>query len=68
MEKNKRPPKRKLEVKDYPEFMTKRFADFETYRNNTLQKWHDKTKLTGKIGKVRLIAIGFPQNLSEYFV
>lgn len=51
MEKNKRPPKRKLEVKDYPEFMTKRFADFETYRNNTLQKWHDKTKLTGKIGK-----------------
>ncbi|XP_069827579.1 protein AATF [Dendropsophus ebraccatus] len=51
MEKNIRPLKRKLEVKDYPEFMEKRFADFRTYRNNTLQKWHDKTKLTGKIGK-----------------
>ncbi|XP_056413519.1 protein AATF [Hyla sarda] len=51
LEKNNRPPKRKLEVKDYPEFMTKRFAGFRTYRNNTLQKWHDKTKLTGKIGK-----------------
>ncbi|XP_040280127.1 protein AATF [Bufo bufo] len=51
MKKNKCPPKRRLEVKDYPEFMAKRFADFQTYRNNTLQKWHDKTKLTGKISK-----------------
>ncbi|KAG8588868.1 hypothetical protein GDO81_006132 [Engystomops pustulosus] len=51
MEKNRRPPKRKLEVKDYPGFMEKRFADFQTFRNNTLQKWHDKTKLTGKMGK-----------------
>ncbi|XP_071993252.1 protein AATF [Engystomops pustulosus] len=51
MEKNRRPPKRKLEVKDYPGFMDKRFADFQTFRNNTLQKWHDKTKLTGKMGK-----------------
>ncbi|XP_073398663.1 protein AATF [Dendrobates tinctorius] len=51
MEKNARPPKRKLEVKDYPEFMAKRFADFQAYRNNTLQKWHDKTKLSGKINK-----------------
>ncbi|KAH1178755.1 protein AATF [Mauremys mutica] len=48
----KGPPKRKLEVEDYPEFMAKRFADFRTYRNNTLQKWHDKTKLaSGKLGK-----------------
>ncbi|KAM4701747.1 protein AATF [Discoglossus pictus] len=47
----KGPPKRKLEVDEYPEFMAKRFADFRAYRNNTLQKWHDKTKLTGKIGK-----------------
>ncbi|KAM4047301.1 protein AATF [Anomaloglossus baeobatrachus] len=51
MEKNARPPKRKLEVKDYPEFMAKRFADFRAYRNNTLQIWHDKTKLSGKINK-----------------
>ncbi|KAG9493209.1 hypothetical protein GDO78_001233, partial [Eleutherodactylus coqui] len=51
MRKNNRPRKRKLEIKDYPEFMAKRFADFQTYRNSTLQKWHDKTKLTGKIGK-----------------
>ncbi|XP_067394205.1 protein AATF isoform X2 [Emydura macquarii macquarii] len=48
----KGPPKRKLEMEDYPEFMAKRFADFRTYRNNTLQKWHDKTKLaSGKLGK-----------------
>ncbi|OCT91959.1 hypothetical protein XELAEV_18015015mg [Xenopus laevis] len=49
--KRERPPKRKLEVDEYPEFMAKRFAAFRTYRNNTLQKWHDKTKLSGKIGK-----------------
>uniref|UniRef100_A0A8C8RZ67 Apoptosis antagonizing transcription factor n=1 Tax=Pelusios castaneus TaxID=367368 RepID=A0A8C8RZ67_9SAUR len=48
----KGPPKRKLEMEDYPEFMAKRFSDFRTYRNNTLQKWHDKTKLaSGKLGK-----------------
>uniref|UniRef100_F6YE22 Mediator of RNA polymerase II transcription subunit 27 n=1 Tax=Xenopus tropicalis TaxID=8364 RepID=F6YE22_XENTR len=49
--KRERAPKRKLEVDEYPEFMEKRFASFRTYRNNTLQKWHDKTKLSGKIGK-----------------
>ncbi|XP_075417569.1 protein AATF [Tenrec ecaudatus] len=46
------PPKRRLEMGDYPEFMAKRFADFTVYRNRTLQKWHDKTKLSsGKLGK-----------------
>ncbi|XP_070249843.1 protein AATF isoform X1 [Myotis yumanensis] len=46
------PPKRKLEMDDYPGFMAKRFADFTVYRNRTLQKWHDKTKLAaGKLGK-----------------
>ncbi|XP_044529442.1 protein AATF [Gracilinanus agilis] len=46
------PPKRKLEVDDYPGFMAKRFADFTVYRNRTLQKWHDKTRLaSGKLGK-----------------
>ncbi|XP_062030736.1 protein AATF [Lepus europaeus] len=46
------PPKRKLEMDDYPSFMAKRFADFTIYRNRTLQKWHDKTKLaSGKLGK-----------------
>ncbi|XP_041947121.1 protein AATF [Alosa sapidissima] len=39
-------PKRKLEMSDYPDFMTKRFANFEPYRNSTLQKWYDKTRLT----------------------
>ncbi|XP_075051817.1 protein AATF isoform X2 [Mixophyes fleayi] len=48
---NKGPLKRKLQVKEYPDFMAKRFADFRSYRNTTLQKWHDKTKLSGKIGK-----------------
>ncbi|XP_055983203.1 protein AATF [Sorex fumeus] len=46
------PAKRKLEMEDYPSFMAKRFADFAVYRNRTLQKWHDKTKLaSGKLGK-----------------
>ncbi|XP_038184740.1 protein AATF isoform X2 [Arvicola amphibius] len=48
----KGPPKRKLEMENYPSFMAKRFADFTVYRNRTLQKWHDKTKLaSGKLGK-----------------
>ncbi|KAM9750663.1 protein AATF [Dama dama] len=46
------PAKRKLETEHYPSFMAKRFADFTVYRNRTLQKWHDKTKLaSGKLGK-----------------
>ncbi|XP_020847440.1 protein AATF isoform X1 [Phascolarctos cinereus] len=46
------PPKRKLGMDDYPGFMAKRFADFTAYRNRTLQKWHDKTRLaSGKLGK-----------------
>lgn len=43
------PPKRKLEMAEYPDFMAKRFATFQPYQNATLQKWHDKTRLT--IGK-----------------
>uniref|UniRef100_A0A452E3Z3 Apoptosis antagonizing transcription factor n=1 Tax=Capra hircus TaxID=9925 RepID=A0A452E3Z3_CAPHI len=46
------PAKRKLEMEEYPSFMAKRFVDFTVYRNRTLQKWHDKTKLaSGKLGK-----------------
>ncbi|XP_062967867.1 protein AATF isoform X2 [Cynocephalus volans] len=46
------PPKRKLEMDGYSSFMAKRFADFTVFRNRTLQKWHDKTKLaSGKLGK-----------------
>ncbi|KAM7410604.1 hypothetical protein PAMA_001844 [Pampus argenteus] len=40
------PAKRKLEMAEYPDFMAKRFAAFQPYRNATLQKWHDKTRLT----------------------
>ncbi|XP_070591432.1 protein AATF [Erythrolamprus reginae] len=48
----RRPPKRKLEMEDYPAFASKRFAEFQAYRNDTLQKWHDRTKLaSGKLGK-----------------
>lgn len=41
-----RAPKRKLEMAEYPDFMAKRFATFQHYRDATLQKWHDKTRLT----------------------
>ncbi|XP_007554728.1 protein AATF [Poecilia formosa] len=45
-------PKRKMDMAEYPDFMAKRFAAFEPYRNTTLQKWHDKTRLTtGKSSK-----------------
>ncbi|XP_053341784.1 protein AATF [Clarias gariepinus] len=46
------PSKRKLEMTQYPEFMAKRFAAFQPYRDATLQKWYDKTRLTtGKSNK-----------------
>uniref|UniRef100_A0A8B9L6B5 Apoptosis antagonizing transcription factor n=1 Tax=Astyanax mexicanus TaxID=7994 RepID=A0A8B9L6B5_ASTMX len=47
-----RPPKRKLNMTDYPDFMAKRFVAFQPYRDATLQKWYDKTRLTmGKTNK-----------------
>lgn len=39
-------PKRKLEMAEYPDLMARRFTAFQPYRNATLQKWHDKTRLT----------------------
>ncbi|XP_051961047.1 protein AATF [Xyrauchen texanus] len=46
------PPKRKLEMAEYPNFMAKRFAAFLPYQDATLQKWYDKTRLTmGKSNK-----------------
>lgn len=39
-------PKRKLDMAEYPDFMAKRFAAFKPYRDATLQRWHDKTRLT----------------------
>ncbi|XP_074524078.1 protein AATF [Halichoeres trimaculatus] len=45
-------PKRKLDMAEYPDLMAKRFAAFQPYCNATLQKWHDKTRLTmGKSSK-----------------
>ncbi|KFP66468.1 Protein AATF, partial [Cariama cristata] len=59
-EKRRSLPKRKLKMEDYPEFIAKRYADFRTYRNDVLQKWHDKTKLaSGKMGKASLCLCGF---------
>ncbi|XP_078539699.1 protein AATF [Lissotriton helveticus] len=52
VETRKGPTKRKLEMDEYPEFMAKRFADYRPFRNSTLQKWHEKTKLaSGRFGK-----------------
>ncbi|KFU86233.1 Protein AATF, partial [Chaetura pelagica] len=59
-EKRRSLPKRKLKLEDYPEFIAKRYVDFRTYRNNVLQKWHEKTKLaSGKMGKASLCLCGF---------
>ncbi|XP_061154169.1 calcium load-activated calcium channel isoform X1 [Syngnathus typhle] len=43
-------PKRKLDMSDYPEMASKRFAAFRPYRDATLQKWHDKTRLSSGKG------------------
>ncbi|XP_016346078.1 protein AATF-like [Sinocyclocheilus anshuiensis] len=52
------PPKRKLEMAEYPNFMAKRFAAFLPYRDATLQKWYDKTRLTtGKSKKAAELAL-----------
>ncbi|XP_055995936.1 protein AATF-like isoform X2 [Ostrea edulis] len=42
--------KRKLTMEEIPEFLAKRQKDFQSYRNNTLEKWYDKTRLLG--GKI----------------
>ncbi|CAH1776585.1 unnamed protein product [Owenia fusiformis] len=42
--------KRKIALDDYPQFLSKRHADFKVYRNATIQKWYDKTRLaSGKL-------------------
>ncbi|KAK2184514.1 hypothetical protein NP493_262g02006 [Ridgeia piscesae] len=44
--------KRKLKMDDYPEFLAKRHKCFEQYRNDTIQKWYDKTRVaSGKLTK-----------------
>ncbi|KAJ7995858.1 hypothetical protein DPEC_G00231080 [Dallia pectoralis] len=55
------PPKRKLEMAEYPDFMAKRFAAFQPYRDATLQKWHDKTRLT--MGKSSKSFAAFDRNI-----
>ncbi|XP_077391483.1 protein AATF [Festucalex cinctus] len=45
-----RAPKRKLDLSDYPETASKRFSAFRPYRDATLQKWHDKTRLSSGKG------------------
>uniref|UniRef100_A0A3P9JY51 Apoptosis antagonizing transcription factor n=1 Tax=Oryzias latipes TaxID=8090 RepID=A0A3P9JY51_ORYLA len=46
----RRAPKRKLEMADYPALMAKRFSSFESFRTATLQKWDDRTRLAGGRG------------------
>ncbi|XP_041646639.1 protein AATF [Cheilinus undulatus] len=53
--------KRKLEMAEYPDFMAKRFAAFQPYCNATLQKWHDKTRLT--MGKTNRGFGAFDRNI-----
>ncbi|CAC5391968.1 AATF [Mytilus coruscus] len=43
--------KRKIKIDNYPEFLAKRHKDFQTFRNSTIQKWYDKTRLSG--GKLK---------------
>ncbi|XP_064635610.1 protein AATF-like [Lineus longissimus] len=42
--------KRKIPLDEYPEFLAKRHKDFQSYRNQTIQKWNEKTQLaSGKM-------------------
>ncbi|KAK2154860.1 hypothetical protein LSH36_255g00042 [Paralvinella palmiformis] len=44
--------KRKLKQRQYPEFLAKRHKAFELFRNTTIQKWYDKTRVaSGRISK-----------------
>ncbi|XP_052801030.1 protein AATF-like [Mya arenaria] len=43
--------KRKLKMNDYPGFLKKHHEQFKSYRDNTIQKWYDKTRLAS--GKVK---------------
>lgn len=64
----KGPPKRKLIMEEYPSFMAKRFADFQPYRDSTLQKWYDKTRFTtGKTNKVTKTQILNISLIKRYF-
>ncbi|KAK1787533.1 hypothetical protein P4O66_016029 [Electrophorus voltai] len=55
------PPKRKLDVAEYPDFMAKRFAAFQPYCDDTLQKWYDKTRLT--TGKAKAADLALKANV-----
>jgi len=45
-----RPGKRKLKLDEYPGFLKKRHENFHSYRNTTIQRWYDKTRLaTGNV-------------------
>ncbi|XP_067135883.1 protein AATF-like [Centruroides vittatus] len=37
--------KRKLTVDEYPEFLNKRHKNLTSFRNSTIQKWNEKTKV-----------------------
>ncbi|XP_053384317.1 LOW QUALITY PROTEIN: protein AATF-like [Mercenaria mercenaria] len=43
--------KRKLKFDEYPDVLKKRHCSFQEYRNATIQKWYDKTRLAA--GKVK---------------
>ncbi|XP_041466848.1 protein AATF-like, partial [Lytechinus variegatus] len=44
--------KRKLDPSDFEEHLAKHHKNFESFRNNTIQKWYEKTRLsTGKLNK-----------------
>ncbi|XP_053384310.1 protein AATF-like [Mercenaria mercenaria] len=43
--------KRKLKFDEYPDVLKKRHCNFQEYRNATIQKWYDKTRLAA--GKVK---------------
>ncbi|XP_074660087.1 protein AATF-like [Tubulanus polymorphus] len=42
--------KRKYDESEYPELLSKRHKKFQTYRNEVIQKWNDKTRVSS--GKV----------------
>ncbi|KAL3841684.1 hypothetical protein ACJMK2_019794 [Sinanodonta woodiana] len=46
-----KPKKRKLQTPEIPECLEKRHKAFAEFRNNTIQKWNDKTRLAG--GKIK---------------
>ncbi len=52
---------KRRKLSEYPEILRKQFDDYTPFRNNTIQKWNDRTKIaSGKYAKSNFSAFDQP--------